>query len=73
MITVKIKNSRRNKEIIAEDIDDAMYKLAQEKTQNSSLTKHKISNDISLYNVVKDKVMQVEAYKKISKDEMNER
>ena len=71
MITVKIKNNR-NKEIEAESIDDAMYKLAQEK-RTSEKSSYKYSDNDSLHALVKDKVISVDKYIKLDKDEMNER
>ncbi len=72
MITVKIKN-RRNKEIVADNIDDAMYKLAEEKKTLDNVDAKSVSDDINLYKSIKDKITKVNGYKKISKDEMNER
>jgi hypothetical protein len=75
MITVKIKN-KKDKEITAENIDEAMYKLAQEKktseTKSKDTTKT-VSDHSNLYESIKDKITKVNGYQKISKDEMNER
>lgn len=72
MITVKIKNNR-NKEIEAESIDDAMYKLAEEKRTSEKPSYQINKTESSLYSQIKDKIITVEKYIKISKDEMNER
>lgn len=71
MITVRIKNNR-DKEIVADNIDDAMYKLAEEKTLEKNKTQS-VSDNVSLYESIKDKITKVNGYKKIAKDEMNER
>lgn len=75
MITVKIKNIRE-KEITADNIDEAMYKLAEEKKSSDSkkiTTTKSVSDHFGLYESIKDKISKVNGYQKISKDEMNER
>ncbi|MBS1515756.1 MAG: hypothetical protein JSS63_12035 [Bacteroidetes bacterium] len=66
MITVKIKNNR-NKEIEAESIDDAMYKLAEEKREDK---KDKMANFLEY---VKKNRITVDKYVSTTRDERNER
>jgi hypothetical protein len=66
MITVKIKNTR-NKEIEAESIDDAMYKLAEEKREDK---KDKL---VDFLEYVKKNRITVDKYIPTTRDERNER
>lgn len=69
MMTVKIKNSRKSKEIIAEDIDDAMYKLAQEK-KNQANDKNKM---LEFLEYIKNNRTPIDKYILTTRDERNER
>ena len=69
MITVKIKN-KRDKEIIADNIDDAMYKLAEEK-KNGGISNSEKMRSFAEY--VKKHRTIVERYIPTTREERNAR